>query len=122
MAVDLNSQSDTSIGGDLVGRDKIEDKSIEVGSMSNITGAAIGAGATSTTNITNITYQTPPPAPRPDSAPPHPSLVIGREDDLRNLKTHLGLTGEKSLQVLTAIRGWPGIGKTTGSLLGSMWQ
>lgn len=87
--------------------------SITTGNFENVTGAAIGAGATSTTTITNIIYQTPPPAPRPGSAPPLPSLVIGREDDLRNLKARLGLTGEASLQVLTAIRGWPGIGKTT---------
>jgi hypothetical protein len=50
---------------------------------------------------------------RPGSAPPLPSLVIGREDDLHNLKARLGHTGQASLQVLTAIRGWPGIGKTT---------
>ncbi len=47
MTVDLNSQGDTSIGSDLVGRDKIEAKSTEVGNMNNVTGAAIGAGATS---------------------------------------------------------------------------
>ncbi len=84
-------------------------ESITTGNFENVTGAAIGAGATSTTTI----YQTPPPVPQPGSAPPLPSLVIGREDDLHNLKVRLGLTGETSLQVLTAIRGWPGIGKTT---------
>lgn len=51
----------------------------------------------------------------PGSAPPVPSLVIGREDDLRNLKTNLGVGGKTraSIQVLTAIKGWPGVGKTT---------
>ena len=53
---------------------------------------------------------------KPGSAPPLPALVIGREDDLRQLKARLGIQGEgqtSPLQVLTAIRGWPGIGKTT---------
>lgn len=65
------------------------------------------------------------------SAPPPPALVIGREDDLRMLKSRLGVTadgtvtapdqtltsrpclqnGEKA--ALTAVRGWPGVGKTT---------
>ncbi len=52
------------------------------------------------------------------SAPPFPSLIIGREDALRDLKIRLGVTGagQKSasnVQVLTAVRGWPGVGKTT---------
>ncbi len=80
--------------------------SISVGDVSNAQGVAIGNGA-------QVVIQQAPPPPRPGSAPPLPSLVIGREDDLRNLKERLGLTGENSLQVLTAIRGWPGIGKTT---------
>ncbi len=57
------------------------------------------------------------PAPKPGSAPPLPGLVVGREDDLRALKTRLGIGGQggqaPGVQVLTAIRGWPGIGKTT---------
>ncbi len=55
--------------------------------------------------------------PRPGSAPPMPPLVIGREDALADLKARLGIkrTGEPggAVQVLTAIRGWPGVGKTT---------
>lgn len=47
------------------------------------------------------------------NAPPRPPLVIGREDDLRKLKEGLLLTSEVPMQILTAIRGWPGIGKTT---------
>lgn len=51
------------------------------------------------------------------SAPPVPQLFIGREDDLRKLKEHLGLFPGEGAQapitVLTAIRGWPGVGKTT---------
>lgn len=47
--------------------------------------------------------------------PPPPSMIIGREDDLAELKKRLGITQQvaPSTQVLTAIRGWPGVGKTT---------
>ena len=49
--------------------------------------------------------------------PPRPGLVIGREEHLQELKTRLGVLHENdrstSLQVLTAMRGWPGVGKTT---------
>ncbi|MEP0805574.1 MAG: hypothetical protein HRF47_08800 [Chloroflexota bacterium] len=62
---------------------------------------------------------------RPGSAPPPPSLVIGRDDVIQALKERLRaslesnssvqvLTDSKfSLQVLTVIKGWPGVGKTT---------
>jgi len=54
---------------------------------------------------------------KPGLAPPIPSLIIGREEALRELKIRLGVTGKKSeatrIQVLTAMRGWPGVGKTT---------
>ena len=51
------------------------------------------------------------------SAPPLPSLVVGREEDVKILKERL-IPSENEwdaskLQVLTAIRGWPGVGKTT---------
>jgi hypothetical protein len=53
----------------------------------------------------------------PGSAPPPPSLIVGRDDDLRALKEHLGIglmeKPEFAIQVLTAIKGWPGVGKTT---------
>lgn len=49
--------------------------------------------------------------------PPVPSLVIGREEALNELKIRLGLRGKNQhssrIQVLTAMRGWPGVGKTT---------
>ena len=51
----------------------------------------------------------------PGSAPPLPSLFVGREEDMSNLKRNL-LTQDPSgptVQVLTAIKGWPGVGKTT---------
>ena len=58
-----------------------------------------------------------PSIPRPGSAPPLPALIVGREDDLRNLKARLVMTlgGQETsaTQVLTAMRGWPGVGKTT---------
>ena len=53
------------------------------------------------------------------SVPPLPSLIIGREDALHDLKIRLGISATTtdrpaaSLQVLTAMRGWPGVGKTT---------
>ncbi len=52
---------------------------------------------------------------RPGSAPPRPTLMIGRDDDIKELKRRLGITrgDTTSFQVLTAIKGWPGVGKTT---------
>lgn len=78
--------SNANTGGDFVGRDK-------------------------------ITYHLPTHTPRPGSAPPLPSLLVGREEALHDLKTRLGgISGGQtaaSPQVLTALRGWPGVGKTT---------
>ena len=52
---------------------------------------------------------------KPGGAPPRPSLIIGRDDDVKVLKNRLSTTtdGKTTLQVLTAIKGWPGVGKTT---------
>jgi NB-ARC domain len=51
------------------------------------------------------------------SSPPLPQLIVGREDDLSKLKDRLGISIGKgmsaSAHVLTAVRGWPGVGKTT---------
>jgi len=49
------------------------------------------------------------------SVPPLPQLVIGRENDIEELKKKLGIKGdqEKATAILTAVRGWPGVGKTT---------
>lgn len=45
-----------------------------------------------------------------------PNIFLGREDDLSILKERLGIgqAGKETInmQVLTAVRGWPGIGKT----------
>ena len=49
------------------------------------------------------------------AAPSLPSLFVGRGDDLRALKERLNLFPEnknQNIQVLTAMRGWPGVGKT----------
>jgi hypothetical protein len=65
--------------------------------------------------VTNI-YQTTAPMPRAGSAPLVPSLFIGRDDGMRDLKQRLGIVpgGRASpTQVITAVRGWPGVGKTT---------
>jgi len=47
--------------------------------------------------------------------PPVPDIVVGRESDLAELKKRLGITRTTtfSTQVLTVVRGWPGVGKTT---------
>jgi len=47
----------------------------------------------------------------PGIAPPPPRLIVGRNDDLDHL--YHRLTGEESTTLLTAMRGWPGVGKTT---------
>jgi hypothetical protein len=43
--------------------------------------------------------------------PSLPSLVIGREEDLAEIKQRLGAAGER--RPLTVIQGWPGVGKST---------
>lgn len=89
--------------------DKQPAGSIHVGDVTNSTGVAIGPNAT-----VNITQNLP--VPRPGSAPPVPALVIGREEALTALKGRLGLPAgqpDATVQVLTAIKGWPGVGKTT---------
>lgn len=47
--------------------------------------------------------------------PAKPSLLIGREEATKQLKQRLGILNGKSpsSQVITAMRGWPGVGKTT---------
>jgi tetratricopeptide (TPR) repeat protein len=95
--------------------------SIQVGDIRQARGVAIGTGA-------RVEIYEVPPAAKLGSAPPLPGLVVGREDDLRALTARLGIGSEGQgqasrpaaagqdglpLQVLTAIRGWPGIGKTT---------
>lgn len=53
---------------------------------------------------------------RAGSAPPRPLMVLGREEAIHDIKARLGLgseSGRPTIQVITAVRGWPGVGKTT---------
>jgi nucleoside phosphorylase len=54
--------------------------------------------------------------PRPGGPPASPDIFLGRDEDMSALKQRLGIGrgGESGnmVQVLTAVRGWPGIGKT----------
>ncbi|MEO8396403.1 MAG: NB-ARC domain-containing protein, partial [Chloroflexota bacterium] len=43
--------------------------------------------------------------------PPLPSLVIGRDETVREIKRRLGIGGE--MRPITVIQGWPGVGKST---------
>ncbi|NJO06919.1 MAG: hypothetical protein HC876_16150, partial [Chloroflexaceae bacterium] len=52
------------------------------------------------------------PPPASGSAPRPPKLIIGRDGDMQAMKQRLGI-GTGGVQVLTAMRGWPGVGKTT---------
>jgi nucleoside phosphorylase len=61
---------------------------------------------------------------RPAGPPPTPEIFLGRDEDMAELKKRLGILregpGSGSVQVLTAVRGWPGIGKTaTATVLAS---
>lgn len=53
----------------------------------------------------------------PSNAPPQPSIFVGRGRDLARIKARLGaaggVEGAPGLQVITAVRGWPGVGKST---------
>jgi hypothetical protein len=66
-------------------------------------------------NIGHDIFLNLPPMPAPSSAPLPPSLIIGRDNDLLLLKQRVGIGKEVStaMNVLTAMRGWPGVGKTT---------
>jgi hypothetical protein len=50
-------------------------------------------------------------------APPLPGLVLGREAAASEIKARLGISNGRAnpaaTQVITAVRGWPGVGKTT---------
>ncbi len=64
----------------------------------------------------NVTIINQPILPRITSLlPPLPSLIVGRDEALLELKTRLSTMRESGalVQVITAMRGWPGVGKTT---------
>lgn len=56
-------------------------------------------------------------SPLTRTAPPIPGLIVGRDGDIAQLKQRIYNAQSSqqagALNVLTAIRGWPGIGKTT---------
>jgi hypothetical protein len=89
--IHVAAQGDLSHTGDIVGRDK----------------------------ITNICQSAPTAsASTPGSAPPPPSLLIGREEVLRDLEAKLNLAGDHAhapIQILTTIQGWPGVGKAVAA-------
>lgn len=45
--------------------------------------------------------------------PPMPSLVVGREDALQELKLRVGIPAPETRRPITVIEGWPGVGKST---------
>ncbi len=92
----LNVQGNFSVGGNFVGQNK------------NIGGDVVGGNKI--TNVTTNIYEAI--SYRPGSAPPLSPLIIGRENELSDLKTKLKVASA-SVQILTAVRGWPGVGKTT---------
>ncbi len=85
--------------------------------MSNITNSQTGVIGNHAHVEGGIHFHTAPASPLQALLPPLPSLIIGREQAMHDLKVRLGiLPGAQpspALQILTAIRGWPGVGKTT---------
>lgn len=47
------------------------------------------------------------------TAPPFPSLLIGREDDYAIMKQRMGIFDSDRKVSTTIVHGWPGVGKTT---------
>lgn len=45
--------------------------------------------------------------------PPLPSLMVGREDALSDVKLRLGISDRTETRAVTVIQGWPGVGKST---------
>jgi hypothetical protein len=44
--------------------------------------------------------------------PPLPSLVVGRDQQLEEIKQRLGI-GTEEQRAITVVHGWPGVGKST---------
>lgn len=51
----------------------------------------------------------PAERPRPSTLPPPPPLVVGRDNDVREIRARLTRDGRPRV----VVRGWPGVGKTT---------
>lgn len=90
---------------------KLESATISEGdsAMAAATSAVTGAAA-SQDNLAGIS------PPSPGGPPASPEIFLGRDEDMSALKERLGIgkrqDGSNLVQVLTAVRGWPGIGKT----------
>ncbi len=103
-----SGESDQSIS---VGRD-VKDSVVVIGQDNKIILSFEGIKASAAQDtFSNLLL------PRLGSAPPVPSLFLGRDEALYDLKTRLGITSSgvnpNVMQVLTSVRGWPGVGKTT---------
>lgn len=86
------------------------------GTVSVSGGTSYGAAVGLNTGTINNSYNINQAIVRSGSAPPLPTMIVGRADDLRELKARLGIGMARAampVQVLTAVRGWPGVGKTT---------
>ena len=60
----------------------------------------------------SIRLSTPSETSASSVLPPLPSLVIGRDEALMEIKRRLGLGGAET-HAVTVIQGWPGVGKST---------
>jgi DNA-binding SARP family transcriptional activator len=59
-------------------------------------------------NLAEVNHSPPPTG----IMPPLPSLAVGREEAMNNIKRRLGI-GSADMSALTVIQGWPGVGKST---------
>ena len=105
--VNLKAQGDLT-ARDVVGRDKIVDKSISVGDLQNVSGVAIGEKA----NVT-IIQQAALPAFQPlHQLPTPPRDFTGREAELNELLAKM----ESGGVTISGLQGMGGIGKTALAL------
>jgi NB-ARC domain/CHAT domain len=82
------------------------------------TGTGTAAALTQIADLSKMPPASPVPAkPAPTNAPPAPDIFVGRTADLDRLKERLGIgrdrEQEPEVQILTAVRGWPGVGKSS---------
>ncbi len=110
-SVNLKAQGDLT-ARDVIGRDKIVDKSISVGNLQNVSGVAIGEKA----SVTIIHQAAPaPPAFQPlHQLEPPPRDFTGREAELNELMAKLETDGEKISGF--RLQGMGGVGKTALAL------
>ena len=68
--------------------------------------------AIQTNTLTQPSAQTQATAAPVGVMPPAPSLIVGRQEALREIKRRIGISGEQ-MRPITIIQGWPGVGKST---------